>query len=416
MSLLFLFGCAVVPSQDKETPAPTENLTPTEPAAEHPAPSGAVVLEEPALYENDYALLWSELETSYPYLPYLRGKGKDIDGIRERYAERIKGAKDPTAFKECLFDMFFELDRTAHLSVIDEAVDFQNLYSLFVLDPELSVLPDYKRFREILTDPRLADMYAPPETQKDAQEVSIKRFPAVDVIYVQDVKALVLQIRSFSRFLIGRDWETIREALAKYPEAEHIIFDISRNSGGATMYWVQNLAAPFGEDTALRWREYFRSTPLNREYGYDENSSRPVAELSDAPEWAISMGLDRYREIEYSIRELAPDNFGTIQSDAKRWVLVSKYVYSASEQFTCFCKATGWATVVGEQTGGDGLGEDPILFLLPDSGLLLEFSNTAGENPDGRMNIEGTTPDILLPSYSVSVNDLVEMIRYHKIH
>lgn len=125
------------------------------------------------------------------------------------------------------------------------------------------------------------------------------------------------------------------------------------------------------------------------------------------------MGLDRYREIEYSIRELAPDNFGTIQSDAKRWVLVSRCVYSASEQFTCFCKQTGWATVVGEQTGGDGLGENPILLLLPDSGLLLEFSNTVGENPDGSMDVEGTAPDILLPSYSVY--DLIEMIRNGEI-
>ena len=76
--------------------------------------------------------------------------------------------------------------------------------------------------------------------------------------------------------------------------------------------------------------------------------------------------------------------------------MVSGTVYSSAEQFVYFCKATGWATVIGRQTGGDGVGFDPALYRLPDSGLLFRFSIVAGENPDGSMSLEGTVPDVEL--------------------
>ena len=101
-----------------------------------------------------------------------------------------------------------------------------------------------------------------------------------------------------------------------------------------------------------------------------------------------------------------------VHSDAKRWVLVDHVVYSSSEMFVCFCKSTGWATVAGKQTGGDGIGFSPVLRLLPDSGLLYEFNCAAGENPDGTMNIEGTTPDVILES--ATIDCLLDLIRQER--
>ncbi len=42
------------------------------------------------------------------------------------------------------------------------------------------------------------------------------------------------------------------------------------------------------------------------------------------------------------------------------WLLVSQKVYSSSEAFAVFSKTTGYATLVGERTGGDGLGITPF--------------------------------------------------------
>ena len=77
-------------------------------------------------------------------------------------------------------------------------------------------------------------------------------------------------------------------------------------------------------------------------------------------------------------------------------------VYSSAEMFVDFCKATGWATVVGTHTAGDGIGFDPVLTLLPDSGLLFRFSMVAGEASGGAMSLEGTEPELVLPGAGVS--------------
>lgn len=76
-------------------------------------------------------------------------------------------------------------------------------------------------------------------------------------------------------------------------------------------------------------------------------------------------------------------------------MLVDKIVYSASEAFVAFCKESGFATLVGETTGGDGIGIEPLLFYLPNSGLVIRFSSTLGLNGDFTINEEvKTVPDV----------------------
>ncbi len=92
-------------------------------------------------------------------------------------------------------------------------------------------------------------------------------------------------------------------------------------------------------------------------------------------------------------------------------MLTGPKVYSASDKFAYFCKSTGWATLVGAQTGGDGLGSTPILIILPDSGLLIRFSCTAGENTDGSMNaILGTAPDVVTTKNETALKRCLKLI------
>ncbi|MBQ9815667.1 MAG: hypothetical protein IJM53_08260, partial [Lachnospiraceae bacterium] len=97
--------------------------------------------------------------------------------------------------------------------------------------------------------------------------------------------------------------------------------------------------------------------------------------------------------------------------DIKKWVLTSEKVYSSADKFVCFCKSTGWATIVGSSTSGDGLGSTPILVILPYSGLLVRFSCMAGENPDGGMNAaEGSYPDVICINGEWPLNRCLELI------
>ena len=65
------------------------------------------------------------------------------------------------------------------------------------------------------------------------------------------------------------------------------------------------------------------------------------------------------------------------------FLLVDDNVYSSAESLAAFCRGSSWATVIGGCTGEDGVGFDPALVALPNSGMTLRFSSMIGLNPTG---------------------------------
>ena len=137
----------------------------------------------------------------------------------------------------------------------------------------------------------------------------------------------------------------------------------------------------------------------------------------NTPEWADLIGLDHYHVTSMILPYEDEDSESlSLNKNIKRWVLISGQVYSASEKFASFCKATGWATLVGTTTPGDGLGTTPILILLPDSGLLVRFSYFVGENPDGSINaVRGTCPDEICIKGTLPLDRCLELIRKEQL-
>jgi C-terminal processing protease CtpA/Prc len=109
-----------------------------------------------------------------------------------------------------------------------------------------------------------------------------------------------------------------------------------------------------------------------------------------------------------------PDK-NSIDFKGKIWTLVNKNVYSASEAFTQFCAGTGFSTLVGESTGGDGIGIDPVFLVLPNSGLVVRYSMLYGLNLDGSSNQEfGTTPDYISPKDESPLDTCLKLIESDK--
>ena len=371
-----------------------------------PSPEPAAQASAP--FAADYEQLWETLETDYPYLDYLRDKGIKVDSIRERYGERANSVQKAESFALIAEQMLQELNSTAHLFTIPQLF-FDDLYSIYVLDPDTQESEFYKPWRETLMEAAEKGRYLAPTEAHGSVETKVGNYPDVTVTYYEDCKTLCLTVPTFMFFVMERDRDVLQQATEQYPDAENIVFDITGNSGGADNYWMTNLVAPFGEDQTFSWREFFRDSSQNMQIMEPYFEIHNTSEAEDAPEWAVKYGLNKYICVEDTV-----NGREAVHSDAKRWVLVSHTVYSSSEKFVCFCKATGWATVVGKQTGGDGMGFSPVLRLLPDSGVLYEFSCTAGENPDGTMNIEGTMPDIVLDSATIEC--LLDLIREEQGH
>lgn len=366
----------------------------------------AVEAEETAPFMADYELLWETLETDYPYLDYLRDRGIPVDSIRESFGERVKSVKKPESFALIVSQMFEKLEFTAHLFMIEQLF-FSNLYATYVLDDEVCENPFFEPWRRTLKEAAATGRYTAPTEAQGSTDAKVGNYASVTVTYYEDCKTLCLKIPTFVFFAQDRDHDVLERALEQYPDAENIVFDITGNSGGADGYWRENLVAPFGEDQQCSLRMFFKGSPQNLQIIEALDEAKKTSEAEDAPEWARKYGLDRYTYLDMMV-----EGREAVHSDAKRWVLVDHVVYSSSEMFVCFCKATGWATVAGKQTGGDGIGFSPVLRLLPDSGVLYEFSSVAGENPDGTMSIEGTTPDVVLES--ATIDCLLDRIRQER--
>lgn len=145
--------------------------------------------------------------------------------------------------------------------------------------------------------------------------------------------------------------------------------------------------------------QLFKDGENNREFlqiekGLAEGSYRPIEELPVLPNLNVedAAQLNCFFQEDYTVVPTG-DGFS-----GKIWLLVSENNYSSSEYAAMFSKQTGFATLVGNTTSGDGIGTDPAYLILPNSGLVVQYSPMYGVTSDGTGSEEfGTRPDILSP-------------------
>lgn len=214
----------------------------------------------------------------------------------------------------------------------------------------------------------------------------------------EEINTAYLKIQSFSASYVDKDREGILDFLRKASTCDALIIDIRGNGGGSTNYWMNNLVAPLTSKT-LKSEAYllFRNSNylkpfMKRKMFVGIHGLKPLTELTPAGDIPIYFENNDgvFKSMESSV---SPS--GTTGFAGKIYLLVDKYVFSSAEAFAVFAKSTGWATLVGTDTGGDGIGIDPVVFALPNSGLIVRFPCEMGVTPDGKPNEEtATIPDI----------------------
>ena len=179
---------------------------------------------------------------------------------------------------------------------------------------------------------------------------------------------------------------------------QNLIIDIRENSGGDDYYWVKMVVPPL-----LKNSMSCSFTILHRNGSYAKKflESRGVV-LSDIS--ALPIKSDYPPEYKTMFSRFYNDSGIIEPADSvgfggKIYLLTSSKVFSSAETFAMFCKQTGFATLVGTKTGGDGGGIDPIEVILPNSKLVVRFPIGMTLNSDGSSNFEmKTTPDVLIES------------------
>lgn len=230
---------------------------------------------------------------------------------------------------------------------------------------------------------------------------------------IQKDKIAYLKVWSFSYEHVEKDKEGIYSFLKSIKDYPYLIIDIRGNGGGSEGYYMENIVPALIEKPLstqfyclYRGGDYIKPFLKSRKI-----RTKPIEKLPDElnyPEETKNL----FKSFLDSKDEIRPKN--PVGFKGKIFLLVDDYVYSSAEAFAAFCKATKFATLVGTATGGDGIGMDPAIVSLPNSGLLIRFPLEMGLNPDGTPNEEyHTQPDIYVEQ---RFDDFVEYVKYKENH
>lgn len=367
---------------------------------------------------KDFEFLYETLKDNYPYF----GVGKRANGIdwlskKQEYLNLVQKTESDSAYIFTLRSILSELGNGhADMSFVEWWDSYTDLYKK-VADRE----PEYKKWVTVLTDSAARPAYwssllqsgrkAPAKSESTAAKS--KPRPVYSDSIVTDGKIGIMRITSFSLQRIERDSARIMSFLRNIKDFDNLIIDIQNNGGGATRYWKENIVEKLAKDTVY-YPQYLiiKDGNLNKEFypKYFENTT-VIKKDETLPHIPDEM-LDGTFRLKIDPDTVSPKN--PVAFKGKIYLLVNGVVFSSAEGFAYFCKATKWATIAGVRTGGDGVGSDPVPFILPQSGIIIRYPALSGFNPDGSLNFEERTiPDILIEGKGVDerLTDLINLIR-----
>ncbi|MFD1177641.1 S41 family peptidase [Paenibacillus puldeungensis] len=386
--------------------------------------------------QEDYEYLWKTLRESYPFLGVAKRSGIDVDAVYKKYQSQVAATKDDLTFVNTVANAVENLQGLGHLSLFMSSGTYSYLLSTY---GELQQsMPQLKAWYAALSNPKTLDAYTKlagleakvidvqkaqalgnPQSGNAQTPVSQGQTPAENIttkILTPD-KIAYVKINSFGNEYIEKDGKILSDFYSKISGYDHLIIDITDNGGGNEEYWFDHIVAPnISKDLTQKQYNLFNVSANNKPYLAAADflkDAKPVAELPDFPKMAKEdlKGLSSF-----TVNEKVMKPSGEKKAfNGKIWVLVNQNVYSSSEAFAMFCKSTGFATLVGTPTGGDGGGIDPAYVVLPNSGMVVRYSMLYGINPDGTNNEEyGTQPDFVSPTGESALDTCLKQIAQQK--
>lgn len=369
-----------------------------------------------ALY--DYDTMWQLLEENYPYFEAIKRElGIDWEEVKAEYRRILEGhASDGyigqgdfiQTINDCLREFqsvghLFQVGVDSRLTVLDifknsENTPYQNIFKI-ANNPKSELFYEY--YARQLPYQYSSGSNSDP---KKGELVSIEGSTAISEYLTTgyaEGEVPYLRIKSFVQ------WDDAAQAkledfFSSISQEEHFIIDVRGNTGGSDNAWKRGIV-PFLAQQEYEFNRFWgaKSGALNLAVEPEFDKSRGNITRYTDDSWQEEfpyISLDMLAGIDLFLKVSSPLNCTDVPDKfhGKIWLLVDKYCYSATEALACFCKETGFATLVGTKTGGSGKGTQPYFMALPYSGMLVEYETYLTFNLDGTYNgISGTVPDIV---------------------
>jgi C-terminal processing protease CtpA/Prc len=345
---------------------------------------------------DDFEYMYNILKENYPYFE-VNKRQNNVDWLsnKEEYISIIKSTDDDKSFFDALNVILSELNN-GHTGILDS-----KFYHYF--DDICKQYPkEFEAWLKQLDNSKAVKRYKDPgddpsNSQSSGDEITPNN---IETKILKDREAAYLSIKTLNSFNIEGDMKIIAPFLKKIKNYKALIIDIRGNGGGDTRYWSDNLV-PMLIDKPLDCTQYeaYRGGSFTEQFlkcrsGKGYEACKPISNIKSENLKNLPPELKKdFKYYSTGTARVEPKN--SIGFNGRIYMLIDDGVFSSSEAFASFAKGTGFATLVGETTGGDGIGSDPAVCVLPNSGYIFRFTKEMGLNPDGSSNFEyKTQPDI----------------------
>jgi len=326
---------------------------------------------------------------NYPYLDVHKRK----DGFDwEKTIATININKNNLSIKDAtkIFEKYIK-GLNGHVHFLD---DKQYAYYVNGYRSILKDHPEYDVWVKILTSKKSESTYINSDLNKivpiSNQSGKKKRFDRELL-----GKIIYISIPTFDAYYENEEGGKIVEYLKEMSDpSKSIVFDIRGNSGGSDLFWINSIVKPMISKN-IDYVNYSLFMAGKESIPYLNAEKVKLTNTKYLPKL---LKRDESAKFKYFYKDEQKIESTRSKIPYKNvFVLMDKSNFSSSETFVHFCKQTGFATLVGQRSSGDGIGFDPILIQLPNTGLIFTIPIDAALNSDGTLNYEyGTEPDIEL--------------------
>ena len=365
--------------------------------------SGFISLEDS---EADYEAFWDFIYNEYPFTEVCERKGADLKKIKEEGYKEIKSSS-PRYSQNSYMSFYAKLCED-----ITSRYFTGHLYPASMSDYEYAMNVSDSYFKLYDVDLMNSFYRVKPHYYYINSRIGYRGVVKADIKIIEEGKIAYVRIDSFWSGGYAKEYIQYKKDMKKFfldtEKYKHIIIDVSHNGGGSVECYDSDILSYNNIDRNIRQKIYFlcsknKYTELNPSFKNNQIDIKEVPNIKNANTKKNTIAL--YEEDAASFQELAPGY--APPKDRKYWLLISGKTASAADRLAGLCKASGFATLVGSNTGGLGHNGrySPIYIMLPKSGLLIKFDPLYGLNSEGYCTDEfGTAPDI----YNLPGKDALE--------